>query len=508
VPSRRSLAGLIWLAGAISALPFWLPGFLPLVDLPQHLAAVSVLRYAGDPAWGFDRFYEVQWWEFTPYWTVYLLLDALSLVMPVETAARVFLTAYALGLPWAAFALLAAFDRPRWGALLVAPLTLNANLYFGFLSYLAGVVGCLGLLALVARQLDDPRPPRAAAIGLLACALFFTHVQALGFLLLSAPVLVLLRPRRSRWRSAVSTLLALGPAALVSGAWVYVQAIGPRSSEPGLYNFGTLDRLGATRRSVATAVADLPSDIAGSFQDGTDTILLGAWAVGLTALVVATRSRARAGPTAWWYEHRLESLAVLALLADLLLPVAIRGQWNVAPRFAWLFALLCVGALREGGPRLVQGATAGALALAGLTSLNAVLHHRWFQREARELEPVLAALPPATRVLGLVFDNRGDVMERWVYLHVPQYAMVRRGGAAAWSLAKSPPFPVREREPGRLPAPDPFRPQEVSIPDHLEPYDHVLTRAVPPGLRDGLAARTTHVLTAGEWDLWRNPGAR
>ena len=131
----RALTAAALAAGAALAVPFWVRPWVPLLDLPQHLAAAAVLRHHGDPAWGFERFYEPQWGELTPYWSYYLALDLLACVMPLETASRVLLTGYAFAVPWVGMAFCAAFGRPRAAGLLAAPLALNANLYFGFVSY-------------------------------------------------------------------------------------------------------------------------------------------------------------------------------------------------------------------------------------------------------------------------------------------------------------------------------------------------------------------------------------
>src|SRR5687767_7484872 len=100
----RALVAAALLAGAVTAVPFWVGRFMPLLDLPQHLAVVAVLRHHGDPAWGFARFFDVEWGELTPYWTYYLALWALSWIAPLEVASRLYLTAYALAVPWAGIA--------------------------------------------------------------------------------------------------------------------------------------------------------------------------------------------------------------------------------------------------------------------------------------------------------------------------------------------------------------------------------------------------------------------
>ncbi|HJL26280.1 MAG TPA: hypothetical protein RMH80_28950, partial [Polyangiaceae bacterium LLY-WYZ-15_(1-7)] len=49
-----------WAFGALCvAIPLFTPLRLPLLDYPQHAAMVSVLAHHGDPARGFDLYYEL-----------------------------------------------------------------------------------------------------------------------------------------------------------------------------------------------------------------------------------------------------------------------------------------------------------------------------------------------------------------------------------------------------------------------------------------------------------------
>jgi hypothetical protein len=93
------------------------------------------------------------------------------------------------------------------------------------------------------------------------------------------------------------------------------------------------------------------------------------------------------------------------------------------------------------------------------------------------------------------------VLRRWPYLHFEQYAMVRRGGVAANSLAKSPPFPIRHASPRLFPAPDVFRPDTLDARGQVPSYDFVITRGEPP-VRLGLDLHATRVLRQGHWQLW------
>lgn len=475
-------------------MPFWTSPWLPLTDLPLHLGAASVLRHHADPRWGFAEHFVVEWSEPTPYWALYLALDALSLALPVETAARVYLSLLALAFPFAAVHFCRAFGGRAGTGLLAAPLFLGTCLYFGFVAYVTGIALALAGLALVEDERRAPRAGRAALLSLTAVVLFFTHAQAFALFLAAAVLGVLIaRPRAPR------ALLPLLPGAALLAAWTWAQFVGARTSAAGRYNFGPLGRTGARFRSPGESLAGLPDALAGSFRDGTDVVLLAAWAGLMAALCL------RHGSTG--ERARRAALPLLALAAYFCAPFAVTGQWYIAPRFAFpaaLFALLLVPA--SAPPR---AAAAAALLLTALASANAVRQHRLFAREAAGFEDVIAALPARPRVLGLIGDPDGRVMTHWPYAHFAQYAMVRKGGVASRSLATSPPFPLHHPRPADYAAPDVFRPRDFDPATHGRLWELAVVRGDPP---PALPRVATLLARAGTWSLWRlgvspGPGA-
>jgi hypothetical protein len=474
------------------AAPLWIGRYLPLLDLPQHLAITTVLLRHDDPAWQLAAYFEPQRGELTPYWAHYLALEALGHLMPVAVAARVFLTLYVFALPWAAMALARALGSAPAVGLLAVPLALNGNLYYGFIAFCWSVVALLWAIALLARQLDAPRGPRAAGLALLAAALFFMHGQAFAFLLLSAGVLALAgdgtpwRRTLRAWPVAPATLGLFLP-------WVYLST----TTRPGVDRyFPSLEDPRAKYEAPLERLTELPSNIAGSFQDGSDTLMLAAWAALLVSAVVVSRGDwIRSSP------RRAIALTAAALACYFVLPVSIQGQWNIAQRFGWIAVLLapCV-MIRP--PRWLPAAV---LALSAATAANAGWHHHVFDREVGPFDRALAAIPPGARVLGLVYDNRGEVMERWPYLHFEQYAVVRGGGMAAHSFTANAPLPVRLRPEARVPAPAIWHPRDFRYDEHGGFFDHFLIRD-PTGrfdVRSPFEGAVDEVFREGAWRVYR-----
>lgn len=491
----RGAAWAAVLSGLTLAAPMWVGRFVPLLDLPQHLAVVAVLRNHGDPAWGFGRFFDVQWAELTPYWTYYLATWLLSLALPLELASRVYLTGYALAFPWAGIALCRAFGRSPWLGLLAAPLALNTNLYFGFISYSTGVLLVLFLLAAFERHLAYGTTRRAMAVTLGGALLFFTHVQCLAFFIAAAVVLSVTKSGLP-WRARLARSLSLLPATLgLLLPWVYVQFLAARERVPGRYTFGRPGRLRAHFQSPETSLRDLPESLAGSFQDGSDLSVLAAWAV---LIVWAFGRRPRWRPLL---------PALLALLLYFAAPMSIAGQWNIGPRFALLAALLVLPALAASGRRAAAIGTLAAV-LAAVAAANAAWHHATFDREAGAFDRALDAIPRGARVMPLVFDPRGRVLDKWPYLHFGQYVMVRRGGMSAVNLGRVPVFPIHLRDAASFPHVDVFRPGDFRFDGMGRAYDFFLLRS-PGAWKERLfpAAAVEEVFASGEWVVLRRRGA-
>jgi hypothetical protein len=489
--SSRSLTGAAALAGLALAAPFWVGRFVPLLDLPQHLALVAVLRHHGDPAWGFERYFATEWGELTPYWTYYAVSYLLSFVFSVETASRVYLSLYALAFPWAGIALARAFGRSPWLGLLAAPLALNTTLYYGFISYGTGVLLAMVLIADLERGLAAPRfRGLRHAIG--AAFLFFTHVQPFVFYLAAGALLAASR-RDVPWSTRARRAAAMLPAALgLLLPWLYAQVGAPRDAT-ARYTFGRIGQLGATFTPPLDALRELPRAIAGSFQDRSDLMLLAFWAV-LTAAAFLPLGGGDRRPM------RAAGPLVLAVAAYLLAPMSVTGQWNIGPRFALLAALFVPALARTTRARAtVIGTFAVALSLA--VGANAARVHAEFDREAGPVDAALAALPRNARVMPLIFENRGHVLEPWPYLHFGQYAMVRRGGVTSANLGRFAPFPIRLLHPESLPALDAFRPGHFRYAEIGPHYDAFLVRGTPPpGLLP--ASKLAPIFAGGDWSVY------
>jgi hypothetical protein len=170
---------------AIVFVPLWPVAVPPLVDYPNHLAREYILA-------GLDRsdhlglFYEANW-SATPYLAMDVVVQSLSHFMPVDVAAKVFLSLALLLLAMAPVVL----NRALFGQ--VTPIVLvgllfvhNTTLSLGFVNYLFSLGFALCLLALWIVTREKSLLTRLTLLPLLSTLLFFSHL--IGFVVYALTV--------------------------------------------------------------------------------------------------------------------------------------------------------------------------------------------------------------------------------------------------------------------------------------------------------------------------------
>ena len=195
--------------------------YLPMVDLPQHHAMVSILLHHGDPAWGFAQRYTFDFLG-RPYATVYWLGAALGAVMPLRAAMHVVVAVCTIAPLAGEQALLVALRRPRVWLLPAIPFAFGSPWHWGFLNFLLGTGLFLVGLALVVRIAEKPSRVGSVCLGALALLLLFTHFHGLVMLLVFAPLFVWASSGQAGRAAYVQSLAPLAPAALAAAAFVLV----------------------------------------------------------------------------------------------------------------------------------------------------------------------------------------------------------------------------------------------------------------------------------------------
>ncbi len=453
-------------AAVLLAAPALLVRYLPMTDLPQHLAVASILRNIDDPLFGFSSYYEVALHK-SLYLLPYLVVVALSYLVPLEIAMRWLVFAMLLLYPLGMLALLRASRRPALLMLLALPLVYNATVFWGFIHFNFGVGLSFFAIALYSRA--ERTPGSDLALGLLCAAIALTHMYGLLVLFGYVTLSVLLGERQRLLRR----LLPLAPGAAGLAVWIGF-ALEARQVDV-VENPGLVPRLTRFEQAVL-----------GGYSDPGEGYLLIAYAVVILLLLLP--SLPLVGKRRWRLERGDRILLVyiaLNLLLYLVLPMSLPAAKCLHLRHAVLALMLLPLvvpplSLRR-FPRL-GGALLGGLAL--LTIGNSWIHLLLFDREAASFDDVLLHIERSPRLLSVSLENNGAYTRSFSYVHFAAYVQARKGGIISMSFAGFAWIaPVRERPEAKIPVtPDAFewRPMLYDYERFGYFYDLVLLRSPVP----------------------------
>jgi hypothetical protein len=206
-------------AGLVLAylLPVWLFPYVPTQDGPSHLSNAQILKDYGDPAAGYDTFFELRP-EPLPNWTSHLLLAALLYLVPALVAEKLLVSVYIAGFAVSYRWFLGAFGprcRPlAWVGLL---LVYQRCFWMGFYNYCLSLILVWVILGLCLRWRDRLHAPQLAGLMVLFLAAYFTHLVGFLVALTGALLAALLVPPTMRSDRLPVALLRRGLAAVLIG---------------------------------------------------------------------------------------------------------------------------------------------------------------------------------------------------------------------------------------------------------------------------------------------------
>ncbi len=523
-------------AGAIAllfaVLPLWVSGHLPMVDLPQHLHLISVLHRIDDPTTIYPKLFAVRA-ELTPYLGYYYAVSFLNWLLPIELANKLFLSAYVIGMPLGLAFLLRSLGRPSWPSLLALPFAYGDSFAWGFVNYCSALPLAFVSCGLLVRSVADRRRRKLWALALaatLVLTLLF-HVQVFAFVALAFLALLLTTrapdnrdtvssyvPPRAKTRHTSATRQGAGQSPLLETSQggvtprTWRQLLGPRTPAllaalpaAALFAVWVLGRVGQPTeveygapwkawgpllsssnlsfKSFAQNRDELFAVLANALRDGSDRYALYAVAIAAAASVVlgawpATRLRTGEGPVERW---RILGLAAIALSLYFLLPFDIRGyMYYLNTRYAHLAAALLVCAvppLRGAAARVLTAVSAGCAILLGITLAQGFAS---FGREAAALDRLAPSCPPASLIMGLIFNPFSAVVRHPVYLHSAATLALERGGATNFSFARTQHSPIRYRGSPPPTFPSEWHPEQFDFARQGGAYDAFLVRGVAP----------------------------
>lgn len=502
-PATRFSQAVFFAAVALTALPLWLTRYLPIQDLPQHLAAIRVLSDYDDPALGFSRYFELDLFR-TQYLAYYLAARALSLVVEVEVANRVLITLCIVGTPYALARLLRGLGRDPRFALAALPLSYNAHLILGFVNFLLAIPLALYGLAIAIEERRAPRTGRAILLGAVAVACFYAHVVPFAFLALG----VVLVSVQRELRALVLRVVPLLPALLAAVVWALHSPAGRATVTAAA---GASGGPQPTFQSVAFALADLPNWLTDVLHGDGDLQLLNVFYALLASAVVSGVIAALLGrdgaPDALARSLALRLLLLPPLAAALyfVAPISYDWIWPIAQRFPLLGLIFAIAVLPPPPRVLAQALLAGFLCVTALqTKLVAQAFADFEQLEVGDFDRALAAIPQGQRVAGLISARGSRFVKFSPFIHYVAYYQARKGGAVMFTFADFPQSPFRFREDARPPRVPPrweWMPERVR-PESLDFYDYVLVRGQAPQI--ARAKRLYEPIYRGErYAVWK-----
>ncbi|HYO96524.1 MAG TPA: hypothetical protein VER33_18555, partial [Polyangiaceae bacterium] len=334
--SRLLFEAVFLLASLSLAWPLFVARYVPIQDLPQHVAAVRVLHDFNVPGLAFERFFERSLLS-TQYLSVYLLADLLTSALGALLACKCILAASMVGVPFAARKLLAELRQPQSYALFTLPLAYHAHWLLGFINFVAALPLMLWGIALAVRWRRQGSRRTGLALGKLGLVTFYTHVVPFAVLVLASCMLAV----GGTPRATLRRLWPLLPSAAATAVWL--------ATSPAGHALLTLAGPGQPHRvpSFATpeeSLRDLPSWLTDTLVGSSDGWTFVAWLLLCAiALVLGVREPAHARVChtrrASGLRVRVALLVPLAWAAYFVLPTAYTFIWPINARFP-ILALL------------------------------------------------------------------------------------------------------------------------------------------------------------------------
>ncbi|MGZ3438926.1 MAG: hypothetical protein ACXVDD_05405 [Polyangia bacterium] len=328
---------LVWIALTILALvPVWNQRLLPQLDSANHLALVRGWHNYHDPSYHIADYYNLRVRP-VPYFLFYLTIHLLLFVCQIETANKLFLSAYLILFPISVLLLTRALKRSPWLALSGFILAFNQNWIYGFSSYLMGTTFMFFSMAALVRWLDGGRKSALVVLGVSTILAYFGHVMPWFCFGLCAIALLLQEARQ--WRRGLWAALAMLP----SVGFAVAAYIEEGKTHSYFKNGEGLSALAGTWRDFPTLVMEFPRRVLELFPGNVDrTILI---ILTLTVIALAFLQRSWGSDQKSEEQKRIRLILIVLGLTYCMLPYQITkpmAWWYVSPRVPSMMAVLIV----------------------------------------------------------------------------------------------------------------------------------------------------------------------
>ncbi len=416
IPQCRPLqidapAWLSWaipVSAAILILPIWLARVPAMPDFPAHLATFHLLAGgARDPH--VAQYYRVEW-AFVPNLAAEIVVPALSKLMPLLAATKIFLSAVVA--MWVLGA--AAIHKALYGRIGVAPLAAsffayNANFMWGFFNYCFGTG--LSFLVLAAWIASDGRrgPWRLAAFSMLVTAVYFSHLFALATLLVMITCYELEKLWGERPLSALKVISRAAPVgAIFLPAFLAFVLLKPHGADSSHLEFNLLSTLDDRASAAIQFTFDRPAYLL-------FVALFLFFVIGLYLRKVTLHPRMR---------------LLLGLLAGaaLFTPEWAMGGWGVDLRLPAVLGVLAFAACEfRLGERATEAFAAAVMALIVYQCATLTGNWRYYSKQFSEFRTAISTIAPGSRLMTVLDGDAMGLASDQPYWHMAEYAIIDRG---------------------------------------------------------------------------------
>ncbi|HTM44453.1 MAG TPA: hypothetical protein VL137_05830 [Polyangiaceae bacterium] len=412
----RSTALEFWILFAIAAAaaiaPLCLAEYLPMIDLPQHAAQLSIGQGWSDPHFHYQELYQVNW--LLNHVLAMLIASLIGLFVPAAAAMKAVVILAVVATPLSVAWLLRRLRADLFWALPVFITTFGYAFCWGFVDFMLAVPVGVALLAACFAYCEQPtRGHWWMLLGLMLLC-FAAHILVLGLVGLIACGLIFCAQLTQREKLLGVSALALAIPPFIAITWATRHAAPPDTAHPPLEAAFGLQR-----------VHDLLVYQVG-INDPQNTLTL--W--GAVLLILPWLMGARPSKSLRrWLPFALTLLVFFAIPKDMMGVAFIYGRYAI-----FLLPTLLIALDPPQAPRRVQRYLAFCVVLAGLLLTGAKI--RAFNTEASGINAVIEHVPPHHRVLYLGVHNTGLVAPYPAYLHFGCYYQVKRGGPVDFSFAE------------------------------------------------------------------------
>ena len=432
------LAGcvIVYVVGA----PFWGAEYPMITEFPFHAAASSVFRHYGEADWHFREQFVFQPLV-EPSLSLYGLSALLMLVMPpvaaTKLASALLLALLPLGLMVLCWGMRKSPLLGLWGLLPVWGVLTG----WGFLNVLAGM-GLFAMSVGLALRLVDRRS-RELQVALLVCLalMFVTHALRVPLALLAIALAAVLMRERSEGMGPLLLVLLVG--AFAFAGWWYFRASSSALQVQWEWppDWERLSLMEGYLYDVWVDDRDLRV-----FRRALFFLLL--TAAGLWGLRFF---RSRTGPRAPVVHgpHAVVGFSiVLFFVLYMTLPMEMGDHWYVFPREITAAAFLLPALLLPNLPNRTW-AHLGFVAVAAVALLplgyQSARASREFSENTVHFRTMVEEIPPAPKLLYLVFEHGGSRSKSSPFVHLPAYVQAERGGWLSFHFAEWERGPLRYR---------------------------------------------------------------